>query len=134
MSAIRQSYPRRALRVLGIALLAAIAAVLVRKLLLGAPETRIVWVTFYPAVVVAAYFGGWIAGVSTAGLSCLIALFGRPMLRQLLETAGLEVRVSEADPALGGVLERRARRLQYSVILRALKSCRGGAQAEGGAV
>ena len=45
--------------------------------------------------------------------------------------AGTIRRVAESDPTLGGVLERRARQLQYTVILQALQSCQDGVQAEG---
>lgn len=64
----------------GILLLAIVMAVLVRKFFLSALETRIVWVTFYPAVVIASFYGGWITGLVTAGTSCLIALYGWPLL------------------------------------------------------
>ena len=64
---------------LGIAMLAVLAAALARKFLLASLETRIIWVTFYPAVTVAALYGGWITGLSAAAGSCLIAIFGWPM-------------------------------------------------------
>lgn len=38
------------------------------------------WVTFYPAVVVAALYGGLVAGLLTVGLSCLVVLFGWSLL------------------------------------------------------
>jgi len=63
------------LRTIGIILAGLFVAVLVRKYLLGALETRIVWVTFYPAVTIVALFGGWIAGLFTAVASCAIAVF-----------------------------------------------------------
>ena len=65
---------------IGILLLAMAVAVLVRKFLLGALGTRIVWVTFYPAVVIASLYGGWLTGLSSAVASCLIALFAWPLL------------------------------------------------------
>jgi signal transduction histidine kinase/FixJ family two-component response regulator len=64
------------LRNIGIALLAIIAAVLMRKYLFGALEGRIVWVTFYPAVVAASIFGGWFAGTLVACGACIIAVRG----------------------------------------------------------
>lgn len=60
----------------GIAVLAIIAAVLMRKYLLGALEGRMIWVTFYPAVVIASIYGGWFAGVLVSGGTCIIAVHG----------------------------------------------------------
>lgn len=68
------------LRSLCIVLLAMVAAVVVRKFLLSALETRIVWVTFYPAVMIAALYGGWITGLLSAGSSCFIAYYAWPLL------------------------------------------------------
>jgi signal transduction histidine kinase len=68
------------LRTLGIALLAVVGGVLARRFLLGALEERIIWVTFFPAVVVAAVFGGWRAGALTACGSCLVVFLGWPLL------------------------------------------------------
>ena len=67
------------LRGFGILLLAMAVAVLVRKYLLGGLEARIVWVTFYPAVMIAALYGGWLTGLLSAIASCLIALYGWPL-------------------------------------------------------
>ena len=67
---------RTVARNLGVVLLAMAVAVLARKYLLGALGTRIVWVTFYPAVVMASLYGGWVAGLLSAATSCLIALYG----------------------------------------------------------
>ncbi len=61
---------------LGIAVLSLSAAVLARKFILESLETRIIWVTFYPAVVVSALYGGWGMGLLTAGGSCLVAVYG----------------------------------------------------------
>jgi signal transduction histidine kinase/ActR/RegA family two-component response regulator len=69
---------RRALRTFGIVLLALVVAVLARKLLLGALGTRLTWLTFYPAVVIASFYGGWPAGSLTTVASCLIAVFAWP--------------------------------------------------------
>ncbi len=71
---------RAALRTIGIVLLALLLAGLTRKLFLGALGTRIVWVTFYPAVMITALMGGWLAGLLSAGASCLVALYGWPLL------------------------------------------------------
>jgi len=75
-----QSIQRKVTRQLGIVLPALSVAVLGRMVLLGALETRIVWVTFYPAVVIASLFSGWPAGLSTVGAPCLIALYAWPLL------------------------------------------------------
>ena len=45
--------------------------------------------------------------------------------------AGLVCRVAELNPVLGGVLDHRAGHFEYTVILRALQSCRSGALNEG---
>ena len=63
------------LSTLGMALAAVLVAVLARKFLLGGLETRIVWVTFYPAVMFAALLGGWLSGLLAAIASCLVAVF-----------------------------------------------------------
>jgi signal transduction histidine kinase/ActR/RegA family two-component response regulator len=68
------------LKNLGILLLALGLAVLIRKFLLGALENRIVWVTFYPAVMVAALYGGLLTGLLAAVVSALIALYGWPLI------------------------------------------------------
>jgi signal transduction histidine kinase/CheY-like chemotaxis protein len=68
------------LRHVGILLLALGAAMLARKFFLGALGTRMAWLTYYPAVVVAALYGGWITGLSSAVASCLLALYAWPWL------------------------------------------------------
>ena len=68
------------LRHLGIPLLAMAVAILARKFLLGALGTRIVWVTFYPAVMIVALYSGWLTGLMSAVVSCLIAIFAWPWL------------------------------------------------------
>ena len=69
----------RLLRSIGLALLCVGVAVVARKLLLGALEQRILWITFYPAVVFAAVLGGWVSGVLAAALSCWVALSAWPL-------------------------------------------------------
>ena len=76
----RASLLRTIVRNLGVVLLAMAVAVLARKYLLGTLGTRIVWVTFYPAVMIAALYGGWVTGLLSAGASCLIALYAWPFL------------------------------------------------------
>ncbi len=58
-----------------ISLLAVIVAVLVRKFFLASLENKVIWITFYPSVMVAALYGGFYAGVLTAVLSSLLAVY-----------------------------------------------------------
>ncbi len=71
---------RTMLRNLGILLLGLVLAILARKFLLGALGTRIVWVTFYPAVMIISLYGGWVTGLLSAAAFCLFALYGWPLL------------------------------------------------------
>ncbi len=83
------------MRYSGIALLAVAVAAIVRIALLGDLGTRIVWVTFYPAVIVAALLGGILTGLMTACASCLTAIFlwplfgGQPFIRENPDWLGL---------------------------------------------
>ncbi|MHB8901372.1 MAG: ATP-binding protein [Thermoguttaceae bacterium] len=77
---VRRAMVRTAFLHLALVTTAVALAVAARKLLLEELGTRIVWVTFYPAVTVAALYGGWSAGVLTAGASCLVALYAWPLL------------------------------------------------------
>ena len=61
-------------------LLSMAIAVLARKHLLGVLGTRIVWVTFYPMVMIAALYCGWLTGLISAVASCLIAYYGWHLL------------------------------------------------------
>jgi len=64
---------------------------------LGILGPRIQWLTFYPAVMVAAVQGGLLVGLSTVGLSCLAvafggpALIGRPFLADTADYVGMAV-------------------------------------------
>jgi two-component system sensor histidine kinase/response regulator len=69
----------KALQRVAIALLALFVAILIRKYLLSSLEGRIVWVTFYPMVVVASVIGGWFSGVLTSAGACLIAIYAWPL-------------------------------------------------------
>ena len=80
MSQTGQLLLRTILRNLTILLLGVAVAVLVRKFFLGALETRIVWVTFYPAVMIVAIYCGWLTGLLSAGAFCLVALYAWPLL------------------------------------------------------
>lgn len=86
---------KRFFLVAGMVIVGLSAAILVRLLFLGALETRIVWVTFYPAVTIVALFGGWAAGLVTVVGSCLIATLGwswmsaSPFIRDAGDQLGL---------------------------------------------
>ena len=80
MNQTRHALLRTIVRNLTVLLLAMAGAVLVRKFFLGALETRIVWVTFYPAVMIVAIYSGWLTGLLSAASSCLIALYAWPLL------------------------------------------------------
>jgi signal transduction histidine kinase/CheY-like chemotaxis protein len=79
MTQDRQLLPRRMARGLGVVVLSVAAAVVLRKLLLGEIGTRLTYLTFYPAVVVASLHGGWVAGLLCAVAASLMALFGWPL-------------------------------------------------------
>ena len=68
------------LRNLFIVLLAMLIAVLVRKYLLGTLGTRVVWITFYPMVVLVALRCGCLTELFSAVTSCLIAVYGWHLL------------------------------------------------------
>ncbi|MGD0281034.1 MAG: ATP-binding protein [Dissulfurispiraceae bacterium] len=70
---------RRLLRDISIILLAMSVAVVFRKFLLGALEASIPWVTFFPVVMIASLYGGWLTGLLSAGASCLIVLYAWPL-------------------------------------------------------
>lgn len=55
-----------------------VAAAALRVWPLGALELRIPWVTFYPAVMAAALFGGFPSGMFATALSALLVLFWSP--------------------------------------------------------
>jgi signal transduction histidine kinase/CheY-like chemotaxis protein len=65
-------------------LLVAVAVIVVAASLriwpLQALGTSLVWLTFYPAVMVAAIYGGLLAGLVGTALACLIAAFAGPLL------------------------------------------------------
>ncbi|MEN9353960.1 MAG: hypothetical protein RL318_1285 [Fibrobacterota bacterium] len=55
-----------------------LVAVLVRRFPLHGLEGRIIWVTFYPAVVAAGVLGGWSSALVTTLASCLVAVHAWP--------------------------------------------------------
>ena len=58
-----------------IAVIAVLTASLIRKFFLGALDDKVVWITFYPAVMVAAILGGFSSGMLTSIFTILIVLF-----------------------------------------------------------
>jgi signal transduction histidine kinase/CheY-like chemotaxis protein len=59
-----------------ILIIAITIAVLVRKYFFSALENRIVWVTFYPMVMIVSLYRGWYTGLLSALASICIALYG----------------------------------------------------------
>ncbi len=59
-----------------IAIIAVVVASLLRKFLLGSLENKVVWITYYPAVIAAALFGEFLTGLLSAILTVLIAVYG----------------------------------------------------------
>jgi signal transduction histidine kinase/DNA-binding response OmpR family regulator len=60
---------------IGIAVIAVIVASLIRKFILGSLEGKVEWITFYPAVMIAALLGGFFSGVLTSAFAAFIVLF-----------------------------------------------------------
>lgn len=58
-----------------IALIAVLFASLIRKFFLGSLEDKVVWITFYPAVMIAAILGGFSSGLLTSAFTILIVIF-----------------------------------------------------------
>lgn len=58
-----------------IAVIAVLLASLIRKFFLGTLEDKVVWITFYPAVMVAAIFGGFFSGILTAILTVILVVY-----------------------------------------------------------
>ena len=55
---------------------------------LGALELRIPWVTFYPAVMAAALYGGFSSGMLATGLSALVVIFWSPTDQPFIDDPG----------------------------------------------
>ena len=58
-----------------IAILMVVIASLLRKYFLGSLENKVAWITFYPAVMAAALFGGFLTGLLSSILTCLIVIY-----------------------------------------------------------
>lgn len=63
-------------------------AACLRKWPLGALELRIPWVTFYPAVMAAALYGGFFSGILGTVLSTLVVLFWSPTEHPFIDDSG----------------------------------------------
>ncbi len=70
----------RRLRPYSVAVLLVVIAAGVRVWPLGGLGTRLAWLTFYPAVMVAALIGGLWAGILATALACLVVLLAGPAL------------------------------------------------------
>jgi len=55
---------------------------------LGALELRIPWVTFYPAVMAVALYGGFFTGMVAAALSALVVIFWTPTAQPFIDDPG----------------------------------------------
>jgi len=66
---------KKILQRLFIAILAIVIASLLRKFLLSSLGNKVAWITFYPAVMAAALFGGFFTGLFSAILCCLISIY-----------------------------------------------------------
>ena len=58
-----------------IAIIAVLVESLIRKFLLGGLDDKVVWITFYPAVMIAAIIGGFFSGGLTAILTIIVVIF-----------------------------------------------------------
>jgi signal transduction histidine kinase/DNA-binding NarL/FixJ family response regulator len=121
MKEAAQTWVRRVARGGSIALLAMTAAVLARKLLLAELGTRIVYVTFYPAVVLASLYGGWTVGVISAIGFCLITIHGwhwmaaEPFMKDRVDRLGMAAFLFNC--IMIAVVAEMARRAQQRAIL-----------------
>ena len=64
------------LYIVSFALLAVFIAALVRYLFLGSLENKITWLTFYPAIIITIFYGGFYSGMVGIFFSCLLIIFG----------------------------------------------------------
>lgn len=63
-----------------VAIAVTVLAAMLRIWPLQALESGLAWLTFYPATMVAAIYGGFYAGVLASALACAIVVFGWPLL------------------------------------------------------
>lgn len=71
-----------------VAIFVIIGAASLRIWPLGALELRIPWVTFYPAVMAAALYGGFASGILATALSALVVLFWSPTNLPFIDDPG----------------------------------------------
>ena len=67
---------KRVLQQILIAIIAVVIAILIRKYLLHSLENKVPWLTYYPAVMAAALFGGFFSGFLSSALSCIVTIYG----------------------------------------------------------
>jgi signal transduction histidine kinase len=78
-----QALLKKLLSIFGAVMLTIPIAFLVRMFFLSSVlGTRIPYLTFYPAVMITSFYGGWIAGMLAATSSCLILHFFWPLLAE----------------------------------------------------
>ena len=77
---IQQSILRRGWSGYFLAFALVMAAAALRIWPLQHLESDMVWLTFYPAVIIAAFYGGFLAGMVAVALACLAAVFFWPFL------------------------------------------------------
>lgn len=75
MPSIKNKYIKT-LYIICLALFAVFIASLVRYIFLGSLENKVVWLTFYPAIIIAVLYGGFYSGMLGIFFSCLLAIFG----------------------------------------------------------
>lgn len=78
---IKKSNPSRGIvKEMIVVITAAIIAIMIRKIFLSSLDNKVVWITFYPAIMIVAIISGWRAGVAISLGSCLFALYGWSLL------------------------------------------------------
>ena len=60
---------------IGIAIIAVLVTSLIRKFFLGSLDDKVVWITFYPMVTIAAIIGVFFSGILTTVFTILIVVF-----------------------------------------------------------
>lgn len=108
-----------------VAILAVLAAAGVRIELLGSLAQPVPWLTFYPAVIIAALYGGFAVGLLATLLTCLTIVFLWPLFGSLARHLGDRCRraqVAARDPELDAALTLRVEHPQYTGIFAVLKA------------
>jgi len=63
------------LKKVAIAIIAVLVASLIREFLLNSLEEKVIWITFYPAVMIVAIIGGFFSGILTFIFTNLIKFY-----------------------------------------------------------